>query len=336
MDITIRQLEIFRAVVLAGSVTRGAKAVGLSQPSISQQLARLEKTLRVTLLVRDRKGQVTLTPAGEFWFKSSEDLVDRMARATAEHQERFHQAVPVLRLGTTPALRGRFTSAAARIAAEDGDFGKFELIYDRTSTGLAQQLRTHGINMAILVESAIGGEQGSFVQSRLFDDAMTWAVPIGVTDDEIRAALTPGTDTRRIHPALRRYVDISGNESTRRSIEDWYRHHLPGALPMFGAPTFVTSIELVAEGLTTSHMLRSLWPNLPQTVRERIRLFSVEGLARPVVLAMRRHLLTHPAFARCFHALTAFCRTEYQAEMDQMTPRPLSDLMAGVTAPPGN
>ena len=328
MDITIRQLEIFRAVVLAGSVTKGAKAAGLSQPSITQQLAKLEKTQRVTLFVRDRKGLVTLTPAGEFWFKSSEDIVVRMARATSEHEERFHKAAAVLRMGTTPALRGRFTSAAARIASQDSDFGKFELVYDRTSTGLAAQLRTHRINMAILTEAAIGGEQASFALAPLFDDAIAWAVPAEIPDEAIRYALSPSADPRRIPPALLRYVEIDGNESTRRSIEDWYRHYLPHAMPVFGAPTFATSAELVAEGLCTSHVLRSLWPNLSDSVRARLKLFDVEGLHRPVVLAMRRHLLTHPAFSRTFHALTAFCRTEYRAEMDLLKPRPFADLLA--------
>lgn len=43
MDITFKQLEIFRWVVVAGSITKASHRIGLSQPSISQQLAKLEK-----------------------------------------------------------------------------------------------------------------------------------------------------------------------------------------------------------------------------------------------------------------------------------------------------
>lgn len=58
MDFTFRQLEIFRAVVVAGSITKASARIGLSQPSISQQLAKLEESLGVQLINRDRKSVV--------------------------------------------------------------------------------------------------------------------------------------------------------------------------------------------------------------------------------------------------------------------------------------
>lgn len=56
MDITFRQLEIFRWVVVAGSITKASHRIGLSQPSISQQLAKLEEMLNVQLINRNRTG----------------------------------------------------------------------------------------------------------------------------------------------------------------------------------------------------------------------------------------------------------------------------------------
>ena len=64
MDFTFRQLEIFRAVVVSGSITKASHRIGLSQPSISQQLAKLEDSLGVQLVNRNRTGSVSLTPAG--------------------------------------------------------------------------------------------------------------------------------------------------------------------------------------------------------------------------------------------------------------------------------
>lgn len=116
MDITFKQLEIFRWVVVAGSITKASHRIGLSQPSISQQLAKLEETLDVQLIVRNRTGMVSMTPAGEFWFKVSEDILGRMSVAMNDHEKRFKHSSVVLRLGATPVLRGRFTAAAARIA----------------------------------------------------------------------------------------------------------------------------------------------------------------------------------------------------------------------------
>ena len=42
MNITFHQLEIFEAVVISGSLTKASRALQLSQPSISQQLYKLE------------------------------------------------------------------------------------------------------------------------------------------------------------------------------------------------------------------------------------------------------------------------------------------------------
>jgi len=57
------QLRAFAAVAGAGSFTRAAAALHLSQPALSRRVSGLEETLEATLLVRGRTG-VALTEAG--------------------------------------------------------------------------------------------------------------------------------------------------------------------------------------------------------------------------------------------------------------------------------
>lgn len=57
------RLRIFMAVAEKGSFTLAAKALGVSQPAVSQNIAELEKSLGAELFLR-RKGSVTLTPKG--------------------------------------------------------------------------------------------------------------------------------------------------------------------------------------------------------------------------------------------------------------------------------
>lgn len=57
------RLRIFMAVAEKGSFTLAAKALGVSQPAVSQNIAELEKSLGAELFIR-RKGSVTLTPKG--------------------------------------------------------------------------------------------------------------------------------------------------------------------------------------------------------------------------------------------------------------------------------
>jgi DNA-binding transcriptional LysR family regulator len=54
MKITHRQIEVFRAVMVAGHVTRAAEALHTSQPTVSRELARLEQVLGIDLFERVR------------------------------------------------------------------------------------------------------------------------------------------------------------------------------------------------------------------------------------------------------------------------------------------
>ncbi|MBV8635107.1 MAG: LysR family transcriptional regulator [Burkholderiaceae bacterium] len=54
MDITPRQIEIFRAIMTAGSVTGAAQVLFTSQPTVSRELARLEELIGVPLFDRQR------------------------------------------------------------------------------------------------------------------------------------------------------------------------------------------------------------------------------------------------------------------------------------------
>jgi DNA-binding transcriptional LysR family regulator len=64
----LRQLEVFVAVVEAGSFSRGAEVVFLTQSTVSQHIAALESEVGLRLL--DRTGQgVLLTSAGELYLR---------------------------------------------------------------------------------------------------------------------------------------------------------------------------------------------------------------------------------------------------------------------------
>ena len=63
------------------------------------------------------------------------------------------------------------------------------------------------------------------------------------------------------------------------------------------------------------------WLNLSKAARLSIKLFLIEGMNRTVVLAMRKHLLTHGAYAHIFNGLSAFFRTDYLNEMNEKSLR---------------
>lgn len=85
---TFRQLRTFLAVVEAGSVSGGARALHMTQPAASQQLRDLERTLSVRLLDR-AGGKVIPTAAGQALVdpaRRAQAAADDAVMATAEHR----------------------------------------------------------------------------------------------------------------------------------------------------------------------------------------------------------------------------------------------------------
>lgn len=311
MDITLKQLQIFQAVVVAGSITKASRRVGLSQPSISQQLGKLEEKLGAQLIQRNRTGIISLTPSGEYWFKLSEEMLRRLDQAVSEHEKRFADNAVTLRMGVSPTLRGPFISAAARIASATPGFAKFELRFALTSGELVEQLRLHQLNCVIVNEDAIADDRSSFAVSELFVEPVVWAVPKSVSNAEIELALTPGNAPRALGEVLGKYVEIDATVPLRSKTEEWYRYHLPAATPTFSTMTYAAAIDLVSAGLATTHCPLSLLPGLPDSVAREVRFFLLDGLSRRVVLAMPKHLMSLPAYSGIFNKIVAYAHDEY-------------------------
>ena len=109
MDITLKQLQIFQAVVVAGSITKASRRVGLSQPSISQQLGKLEEKLGAQLIERNRTGIISLTPSGLAPSRT------RLLLIRGEHKRRlFERAADGDDVAELP-IRLAFTTPGARL-----------------------------------------------------------------------------------------------------------------------------------------------------------------------------------------------------------------------------
>lgn len=76
----IRQLQYFISVAEHLNFTAAAKQLYVSQPSLSQQIAELEKQIGARLFIRDRHS-VTLTAAGKVFLKEAKTLIVKSSDA---------------------------------------------------------------------------------------------------------------------------------------------------------------------------------------------------------------------------------------------------------------
>ena len=109
----IRHLRYFLSVAEAGSFSRAADRLGISQPNISQQMRDLESALRVNLFQRRGK-RILLTDVGR--------ILEEHARSILHQIENFLQELSIepgrmrgfLHVGVVPILD---VAALARSAA---------------------------------------------------------------------------------------------------------------------------------------------------------------------------------------------------------------------------
>ena len=70
----IRQLEYFRAIVDAGTISGAARVLHMTQPPLSYQMKMLEEELQVSLFLRGTK-KITLTDAGKTLYEQAGNLL---------------------------------------------------------------------------------------------------------------------------------------------------------------------------------------------------------------------------------------------------------------------
>ena len=115
--VEIRHLRYFLAVARAGSFSRAADRLGISQPSVSQQMRDLEAALRVSLFQRRGK-RILLTSAGLIFqeharaiLRQLENFLDELSSDSEKLRGALHLGiVPWLDAALVPQLLGLFAA----------------------------------------------------------------------------------------------------------------------------------------------------------------------------------------------------------------------------------
>lgn len=99
----LNRLRYFQAVAEAGSFSRAARRLGLSQPTLSVQVARLEEEVGAPLLHRQRNG-VRPTETGRRLLGFSQDLLARIEEMEHALRADVHEPVGDVRIGAVHSV----------------------------------------------------------------------------------------------------------------------------------------------------------------------------------------------------------------------------------------
>jgi LysR family transcriptional regulator, regulator for metE and metH len=97
MSLELRHLDLVRATVEEGGLTRAGKRLGLSQSALSHQLRALEEQLGLTLFHRIGR-RLALAPAGERILRTARLVIPEMERTEMELQQSSNQVHKTIRL----------------------------------------------------------------------------------------------------------------------------------------------------------------------------------------------------------------------------------------------
>lgn len=236
----LRQLEYFCAVARMGSFTKAAEDLGITQPSLSEQIARLEQGLGAALFERLNR-RIELTPLGEAILGKAQALLEDAA-ALPDHFERARQGVHgPLRVGAIPTILPYYLTPLLNGFAErcrDVDLH----VREGTTAELVDQVLEGMLDVAIVSLPVAGA---GLVMKELFREALYLAVPEG-------HALASSLKVQLRRVSEERLVILKDGHCLRDetlAVCDRARARFAG---QFEAEQFLTIFELIRAGFGVS------------------------------------------------------------------------------------
>lgn len=105
MQLPIRAIFVFHTAARLGSVSKAAEELSVTPSAVSQQIQALETQLGLTLMSKVGR-RIVLTEAGERYFATITDEVERIAEAT--NLIRGYRSVTTLTVRATPTLSNKW------------------------------------------------------------------------------------------------------------------------------------------------------------------------------------------------------------------------------------
>ena len=176
MAFTLRQLQFFIAAAEAGSVTGAARALSISQSSVTEAIRALEDDLGVTLFDRMARG-LEITHKGSAFLRHARQILADVATARSAFRDEEETARGRLSLGVTSLVAGyvlsdilsRFRRAHPQVdlnvTEDNGDYLQHLLIGGE-------------LDVAVLLTSSVKDRMALHVETLLVSPYRLW-LPLG-------------------------------------------------------------------------------------------------------------------------------------------------------------
>ncbi|MGW6614656.1 transcriptional regulator CynR [Streptomyces erythrochromogenes] len=297
MALELRHLRYLIAVAEHGSFTRAAEALRISQPTLSQQVKQLERTVGAQLL--DRTGRaVRLTDAGTTYVHHARGALRDLAAAQRAVQDLADLTRGHLRLALTPTFTAYLVGplVAGLHEAHPGiTLEVLEMPQGDIEAGLLAD--DHDLGLAFR-----GPHLPGIIATPLFTETLG-LVAAATTDDETEAGAGAGADPGPLPVrdlAARRLALLSGDFATRGHVDAYLAAH--GVRPHIAVEA--NSLQALTE-IVRRTSLATVLPDAVTHDHPHLRPVALEpALPSRTVTLLRRESAYESAASRAFTALT--------------------------------
>ncbi len=240
---TLHQLRIFMAVAQSSTLTRASKQLGLAQPSLSQQLAKLEESVGTRLFDRSHNRMV-LTDAGQVLIRHAQAVLKEIEEAEANLSRFGAGKRAMIRIaGLNSVVKAVLPDALKRCAA---DGSEIEIdIHEAAPGEVLEMLYTRQANVGLIAADSVAQSSVGFRQVPVVDDPYVFAVPGSLRLGKVRHLDAMPADARRI---LNSCIQFHFGTAHTLRIQQWYQRVLPEHRTVAHCRTYEVALGLVHAG----------------------------------------------------------------------------------------
>ncbi|MFI1797030.1 LysR family transcriptional regulator [Streptomyces sp. NPDC020379] len=174
-----RHIRTFHAVVTAGSYSAAARALGYTQPAITQQIKALERVVGSPLFVR-AGSRMRLTEAGEALTRHAETILDSLTAAQQQMSSLTRLRAGRVRVCAFPSASATLIPEALARLAADHPGVRVELLEGEPPESIRRLVRGEcDITLAFTYPGLHEQVPEEVVELRLMEDQLTVLMPTG-------------------------------------------------------------------------------------------------------------------------------------------------------------
>jgi len=160
----LRQIRYFIAICEEGNMSRAAARLFVAQPSLSEQIRKLEQELRLPLFVRLPR-RLVLTPAGEAFRIHAARILEEVDLVQTRIDEVSAQSGQKIRVGVLPTLGSRLFPSVIAEFRRTNPGARIELREEISSLSVKHLLMEREIDVGVI---RLDGKLASHLEASFF------------------------------------------------------------------------------------------------------------------------------------------------------------------------